>query len=113
MEDGQQNEKFKRECFCGFDANAILSTRVNGHGEDFWSREPERTMTSSLSGLPIDRLQEQRRRQEDDVGVPNTSSNDWKVIWKLEVPPKVRVLWWRVLSISSFRHKTSYMQKAH
>lgn len=29
---------------------------------------------------------------------PDSSSDRlWKVLWKLEIPPKVRVFWWRVL----------------
>jgi hypothetical protein len=29
-------------------------------------------------------------------GIPGCSSNqDWQTIWKLEIPPEVRVFWWR------------------
>jgi len=29
--------------------------------------------------------------------VSSGNENAWKAIWKLNVPPKVRVFWWRVL----------------
>jgi hypothetical protein len=36
-----------------------------------------------------------RLLQEDGPGL--SSEGDWKLIWRLEVPPKVRVFWWRVM----------------
>ena len=41
-------------------------------------------------------LLEGDRRQTEGAAEPS-SDHDWKAVWKLEVPPKIRVLWWRVL----------------
>ena len=41
------------------------------------------------------------KRKFEDVLFQQPSSSDdgvWKKIWKLDVPPKVRVFWWRVLN---------------
>jgi hypothetical protein len=66
-------------------------------GEDFWSWEPEKHGTYSVRSAY--RLLERRRRQIEDVNVPNASSadGDWENVWSLDVPPKVRVFWWRVI----------------
>jgi hypothetical protein len=40
------------------------------------------------------------------VEVPSASSDDWKAVWKLNVPPKTCVFWWRVLhGFLPTRHK--------
>lgn len=86
LEDGQWNVEIIRERFCGFDADAILGTRVNGNGDEFWAWEPENHGIYSVRSAY--RLLERNRRQEAAVGVPNSSESDWKLIWKLEVPPR-------------------------
>jgi len=44
------------------------------------------------------------KRTQAAADKPSMSQNDrwWKKIWKLDIPPKVRVFWWRVLFLISF-----------
>lgn len=39
------------------------------------------------------------KAQGDGVQAETSSSSEepWKLIWKMDVPPKVKVFWWRVL----------------
>jgi hypothetical protein len=93
---GKWNEELFREIFCTFDADAILLTPVNGHGEDFWAWAPEKHGVYSVKSAY--RLLEANRKQVvEDEASSSSSSHDWQTLWKLEVPPKVRVFWWRVL----------------
>jgi hypothetical protein len=39
-----------------------------------------------------------RQQQRDDMVTASTSAIDtWRQIWKLDVPPKVKIYWWRVV----------------
>lgn len=38
-----------------------------------------------------------RLREQVDEGPGSSGDEVWKGIWKLKVPPKVKVFWWRVL----------------
>lgn len=66
-------------------------------GEDFWAWEKERHDNYSVKSAY--RLQEDVRKQQDgDQSAPGASEErQWKLIWKLDVPPKVKVFWWWVL----------------
>jgi len=94
IETGQWNEALVRETFCDFDAEAILSMACFGKGDDFWAWEKEKHGNYSLRSAY--RILESQRRLNRDF--PEPSSNMvWEILWKMEVPPKVRVFWWRVL----------------
>ena len=92
---GQWNEDLIREIFFPVDAKAILQLPIRPRDGDVWAWEPKRHGIYSVRSAY--KLLDKRRRQgEEDQ--PNTSSDGvWRMIWKLEVPPKVRVFWWRVL----------------
>jgi hypothetical protein len=93
---GKWNEELIREIFCTFDADAILLTPVNGHGEDFWAWATEKHGVYSVKSAY--RLLEANQKQVvEDEASGSSSCHDWQTLWKLEVPPKVRVFWWRVL----------------
>lgn len=93
---GQWNETLIRSIFVNFDAEAIMRTPCSGRHEDAWSWSKEKhgmyTVRSAYHMLNNERC---RLLQEDS---PRSSCDgDWKLIWRLEVPPKVRVFWWRVM----------------
>lgn len=92
---GQWNEDLVRQVFLPVDAEAILRTTIRGRGEDIWAWEPEKHgMYIVCSAYQI--LENQRLHMEAEQ--PSSSSDDvWRKIWKLEVPPKVKVFWWRVM----------------
>jgi len=94
---GAWNEGLIRDIFFPVDANAILKLPVMARGEDFWAWEKERHGNYSVKSAY--RLQEDVREQQDgDQSEPGVSeARQWKLVWKLEVPPKVKVFWWRVL----------------
>ena len=92
---GQWNESLIREIFVHFDAEAILRTPCRGLNADTWSWAKEK------HGMYIVRsayqmLNDKCRLLQGD-GPGSSSDGDWKLIWKLEVPPKVRIFWWRVM----------------
>jgi hypothetical protein len=93
---GDWNVELIREVFCHFDTESILRINSRIVGEDFCSWEKEKHGMYSVRSAY--RLLEEGRRQAEDTDVPGSSDDkDWKILWKFEVPPKVRVFWWRVL----------------
>lgn len=61
-----------------------------------WAWEPEKHGVYSVKSAY--KLLYHMRQQPEDVGAAGTSGDDtWRQIWKLDVPPKVRVFWWRVI----------------
>lgn len=93
---GQWREDIIRQQFIPVDANAILSIPVRGRSDDLWAWEPEKHGVYSVRSAY--RLLDAERIREQVVGRAGCLGNeDWKRIWKLKVPPKVRVFWWRVI----------------
>jgi hypothetical protein len=93
---GRWNEDLIRETFLPFDVDAIMRTPVRGVGEDIWAWEPEKHGLYSVRSAY--KLLHLRQQQRDDMATASTSANDtWSLIWKLDVPPKVKIFWWRVV----------------
>lgn len=82
--------------FSGIDADAILRTPIRGQGEDVWAWEPEKhgfySVKSAYKLLDI-----ARQQLQDEAPVGTSGDDTWRRIWKLDVPPKVKVFWWRVI----------------
>lgn len=93
---GQWNEGLIRDHFLAIDAAAIVRQRLGRGQADLWAWQKERhgmyTVMSAYKLL-------HSRKMENLFGHLPSSSDDrlWKAIWKLTVPPKVKVFWWRVL----------------
>lgn len=92
---GAWNEELIWNCFISVDADAILKIPVTTRMTDIWSWEPEKhgiySVKSAYKLL-------YNVKQEQNMAEQGTSSDDsWKRIWKLDVPPKVKVFWWRVI----------------
>uniref|UniRef100_A0A0A8YG60 Reverse transcriptase zinc-binding domain-containing protein n=1 Tax=Arundo donax TaxID=35708 RepID=A0A0A8YG60_ARUDO len=78
--------------------------------DDMWAWPLERHGNYSVKSAY--RLLASTRQMQEDELLPGTSSNnDWKLIWKLDVPPKVKVFWWRV--IHEFLPARQILHKRH
>lgn len=93
---GQWNEALIRDVFLSIDASAIIRQPLNPTREDCWAWEKERfgvyTVKSAYKLLHSVKM--------ENIAGHSPSSSDgwvWKAVWRLPVPPKVRVFWWRVL----------------
>lgn len=70
--------------------------RTRAPGQDVWAWEPEKhgfySVRSTYRLLNQERI---RRMTPQEASISETAI--WKVNWKLKLPPKVRVFWWRVM----------------
>lgn len=94
---GQWNVDLIRDTFIPPDADAILHMpRPWVQSEDFWAWEWERSgifsVRSAYRGM-IDRT----TITNDDPCSSAGGTDVWRALWKLNVQPKIRVFWWRVL----------------
>jgi len=72
-----------------------LGIPVRSQEEDWWAWEPEKFGDYTVKSA-YRKLSEANMAQTDlSPGVSNDES--WNRLWKLNVPPKVKVFWWRVL----------------
>ncbi|GJN04355.1 hypothetical protein PR202_ga21898 [Eleusine coracana subsp. coracana] len=93
---GIWNEQLIREIFFDVDAYAILKLPVYGREADFWAWEAEKHENYSVKSAY--KLLDHDQNNGNNLSDASRSSEDeWKSTWKLDVPPKVRVFWWRVL----------------
>jgi hypothetical protein len=82
------------------DARAVKQIALGRARDDFWAWAAEKNGMYSVRS--VYRLLSERAAQFGDYGTSRAShsmsNNDpqWKNLWKIKVPPKVRVFWWRV-----------------
>lgn len=89
--DGQWNEELINETFFPVDANAILRIPLRPQEEDWWAWELDKHGEYTVKSA-------YRKLAQSDMPEQGGSGDEsWKRVWKLNVPPKVKVLWWRVL----------------
>lgn len=96
LENGQWNEELIRHTFIPVDAAAILCTPARAQLDDVWAWEPEKHGVYSVRSA---------YRLLDTVRIRNTATQDagglgdtcWQKLWKLKVPLKIKVFWWRVI----------------
>lgn len=94
---GGWDESLIRDSFFPVDANAILKVPTNTRDEDFWAWEKEKHGNYSVKSAYQLLEDEQDRTVGNHDGPGVSDEQQWKLIWKLDVPPKVKVFWWRVL----------------
>jgi hypothetical protein len=96
------NEPLIRDLFFKPDVDRILQIplrHINGEDSVAWALEPKGiySVRSAYRGL----VAEKEQREELQGGGATTSAvgdeSKWKKLWKLDVQPRVRVFWWRVL----------------
>jgi ribonuclease HI len=92
-------EKVKRN-FIGLEADAVLQIKPGTSMEDdidAWAfeRHGSYSVRSAYRMLKQDQTAQAKHKKEE-AGM-SMDSAEWKKVWKLHVPPKVRSFWWRVL----------------
>lgn len=94
-EDGQWDETIIKASFLDIDERAIVRQPLNSQGQDFWAWEPERSGIYTVKSAY--KLLFKKKEEADHAQGPSSSADGlWSKIWKLEIPPKVKVFWWRV-----------------
>lgn len=66
-------------------------------GDDVWAWEFERHGLYSVRSA-YRRLYDDHYQQQGEDYASSSGDITWSRIWKLSVPPKVRVFWWRVVN---------------
>lgn len=94
---GVWNGNLIRQVFASVDANAILATPIKGHGPDVWAWEPERHGLYTVKSA-YHKLYNAQNQQADEGRASGSDDKIWKRIWRMCVPPKVQVFWWRVVN---------------
>ena len=93
---GAWNEALIRELFVPVDARAILRMPRARGNHDFWAWGPEKCGLYTVKSA-YKLLYKQRRNGNQPQSPSSSGDGVWRRIWKLKVPPKVRVFWWRVM----------------
>lgn len=89
-ENGQWNEDAIMQSFIPVDAAAILRTPVRTQHDDVWAWEPEKHGVYSVKSAY--RLLDLNRIRNNEVQSEGGSGNTcWLKLWKLKVPPKIKV----------------------
>ena len=94
------DEDLVRQSFIPSDANEILKIRPGLRMDEdtlAWSHEKfgMYTVRSAYRLLK----EEQIQLEASKLNEPNSSDGSWiwKRLWKLKIPPKIRIFWWRVV----------------
>jgi ribonuclease HI len=93
---GQWNVELVRQIFYPVDAEAIIKIPLRNSVEDFLAWEPEKHGQYSVK-TAYRLLFTGRQQQATETQAGSSGDDSWRLLWKVEVPPKVRVFWWRVL----------------
>lgn len=94
LANGGWNEVLIKEVFFPVDAEAIIRQPMGQQGHDRWAWEPEKSGIYSVRS-PYKLLFKEEENQNHEPGA--STDGLWKIIWNLEIPPKVKVFWWRVV----------------
>jgi hypothetical protein len=94
------NEELVRQSFTSLDADDILKIKPGVRMEEdvlAWNHEKS-GMYSVRSAY---RLLKAEQAQEEASKVNEAGASDgtwvWRKLWKLKIPPKIRIFWWRVI----------------
>lgn len=94
-DDGVWNDELIRAIFVPVDATAILRIPIRQQDEDWWSWELENYGVYSVQSAY--RKLYAMNEQVDEMVPGGSGDESWSLIWKLVVPPKVKVFRWRVI----------------
>jgi len=95
------NEALIRSSFLALEAAEVLKIKLSNRlDEDViaWAHEKHGAYSVKSAYKLLKRNQMEKAMADDNrQASASGDSTFWKVLWKLNVPPKVRVFWWRVL----------------
>jgi hypothetical protein len=94
------DEQRVRNSFCTLDATEILSLKPGAQlQEDLQAWAFERSGVYSVRSCY--RILKREDDQQESFRLNETRSSEdqlwWKKVWKLNVPPKIRIFWWRLM----------------
>ncbi|TVU37137.1 hypothetical protein EJB05_10434, partial [Eragrostis curvula] len=95
------NEALVKESFISMDAEEILKVKPAIHGAtDFfaWAFEKNGYYSVRSAYRVLKKEAEQHQILKENAGATSDESHWWKVLWKMRIPPKVRIFWWRVIN---------------
>jgi hypothetical protein len=79
------------------DISTICSIPIGRFTEDFWALDLEKSGNFTVRSC----YRLLAAQHQDQVQQSSSSEHDkrlWKILWKIDVPPKVRGFWWRVIN---------------
>lgn len=95
---GRWNEPKIRSKFVNYEAEEILNTPIRpegGRDRRFWRFHPRGEYTVSTGyRKKLDLVEKIEGR--NSASSSSASSDLWKGTWKLKVPPKLKIFWWRL-----------------
>ena len=77
------------------DARAVLSIPIGWLDEDMWAWHLEKYGMFSVRSAYKALIQAPSHGQ--DAGSVDANKSFWRKLWKMQVPPKVKNFWWRVI----------------
>jgi hypothetical protein len=90
-----------RRNFIAPEADAILNMPLRRDGgDDFWAWDLERTGVYTVKSAYRSLMTQNDHSTQAEGTMTGTSTSEkqmWDRLWKMQVVPKVRVFWWRVL----------------
>jgi ribonuclease HI len=95
-EQGCWDKKKLEENIIGPDVATVTAIPIGRFTEDYWAWTQEKSGTFSVRSCY--RLLSASRRMIDVSSSHGAALPIWKKLWRLDVPPKVRTFWWRVIN---------------
>lgn len=97
LQNGVWNDQLIRSRFLAIDSEAILRQPISQGDADYWAWNLEKFGMYTVKSAY--KLLHKRKSEALFAQMPSSSEESiWKKVRKLDVPPKVRVFWWRVLN---------------
>jgi hypothetical protein len=100
-DNGTWKSDLVRRNFIAPEADAILNMPLRRDGgDDFWAWDLERTGVYTVKSAYRSLMTQNDHSTQAEGTMTGTSTSEkqmWGRLWKMQVVPKVRVFWWRVL----------------
>lgn len=94
-DNGEWNMNLINANFVEPDVSVICRIPISNSAEDIWAWQPEKHGHFTVKSAY--RVLVSKSRQTYQPGSSINQEKVWKKMWKLEVPPKVKNFWWRII----------------